>query len=108
MDGSQKLPQRWLCTVRDRLAQGQPIERLALAVAAWLQFLQGQDEQGRALPLDDPMATVLRAALASPSGALGFAPVFGDLRHSAAFVAAVQRQALQLRSAGVLAAINSL
>src|SRR6185437_11839067 len=34
MDGSQKLPQRLLETARARLAAGQPIERLALGVAA--------------------------------------------------------------------------
>ena len=33
MDGSQKLPQRLLGTIRDRLAAGQPFSRLALGVA---------------------------------------------------------------------------
>ena len=44
MDGSQKLPQRLLGTVRDRLAAGAPIERLALAVAAWMRYV---DRGGR-------------------------------------------------------------
>jgi len=34
MDGSQKLPQRLLGTIRDRLAAGGSIDRLALGVAA--------------------------------------------------------------------------
>ena len=41
MDGSQKLPQRLLGTVRDRLAVGAPVDRLALALAAWLHHLRG-------------------------------------------------------------------
>ena len=107
MDGSQKVPQRWLATVRDALAQGRSIDLLALAVAGWLQFLHGQDEQGRALPLDDPQADALRAALASPAGALGFEPVFGDLARNAAFIAAVQRQGELLRTQGVRATLHS-
>src|SRR5205085_6246627 len=35
MDGSQKLPQRLLGTVRANIAASRPIKRLALAVAAW-------------------------------------------------------------------------
>ncbi|MGH8851220.1 MAG: mannitol dehydrogenase family protein [Casimicrobiaceae bacterium] len=36
MDGSQKLPQRLLGTVRDNLAAGRPFDLLALAVAGWM------------------------------------------------------------------------
>lgn len=36
MDGPQKLPQRLLGSVRDRLAAGAPLPRLALGIAAWL------------------------------------------------------------------------
>src|SRR5262245_64832620 len=44
MDGSQKLPPRLLGTVRDRLAAGQPIAGLALAIAAWMRYAGGIDE----------------------------------------------------------------
>ena len=107
MDGSQKVPQRWLNTVRDRLAAGQPIDHLALAVAAWLQFVQGRDEAGRDLPLDDPQAAALRAAVGAPDGGLSFAPVFGDLVGNATFVAAVHSQRERLRAQGVRAALPS-
>ena len=107
MDGSQKVPQRWLATVRDRLRHGQSVDRLALAVAGWLQFLQGQDERGQALPLDDPQADTLRAALRSPGGVLAHEPVFGDLARDVCFVAAVQRQQHALRTRGVLAALSA-
>jgi len=56
MDGSQKLPQRLLGTVRDNLASGRPITRLALAVAAWMRYVGGRDESGRAIEVADPLA----------------------------------------------------
>ena len=64
MDGSQKLPQRLLGTIRDRLDRGLPSPCLALAVAAWMRFVAGTDERGRSLDLDDPLAPRLRAAAA--------------------------------------------
>lgn len=56
MDGSQKLPQRLLATVRDRLKTGAPIDRLALGVAAWMRYVAGTDEAGREIDVRDPMA----------------------------------------------------
>jgi fructuronate reductase len=43
MDGSQKLPQRLLGTISDRLRAGAPIERLSLTLAAWMIYAQGKD-----------------------------------------------------------------
>ena len=45
MDGSQKLPQRLLGTIRDNLAAGRPIERLTLSVASWMRYVYGRDER---------------------------------------------------------------
>lgn len=64
MDGSQKLPQRLLGTLVDRRAAGAEPRGLALAIAAWIRFLGGTGDDGRALPLDDPLAVPLRDALA--------------------------------------------
>jgi len=63
MDGSQKLPQRLVGTVRDRRRQGQLPEYACLALAAWMRFVQGTSDDGRALPLSDPLAGAIRAAL---------------------------------------------
>ncbi|WP_018238173.1 mannitol dehydrogenase family protein [Ensifer sp. BR816] len=56
MDGSQKLPQRLLGTIRDRLTAGAGYERLALGVAAWMRYARGLDEQGREIDVRDPHA----------------------------------------------------
>ncbi|CAN0371187.1 unnamed protein product, partial [Phaeothamnion confervicola] len=39
MDGSQKLPQRLLGTMQDRLRQGLPVHTHALAVAGWMRYV---------------------------------------------------------------------
>lgn len=60
MDGTQKLPQRLLNTIRDRIAADAPYPRLALAVAAWMRYVTGRDEAGGDIDVRDPMAARLR------------------------------------------------
>ena len=60
MDGSQKLPQRLLGTIRKRLKAGAPIDHLALGVAAWMRYVTGTDEKGSAIDVRDPLATELK------------------------------------------------
>ncbi|MFZ2159921.1 MAG: mannitol dehydrogenase family protein, partial [Bradyrhizobium sp.] len=87
MDGSQKLPQRLLGTLRDRLMLGLPIETHALAVAGWMRYVTGVDEQGREIDVRDPIAPELAAAarMAGPvadrlaPALLDLSPVFGTL-----------------------------
>ncbi len=118
MDGSQKITQRLLGTVRDRLAVHAGVDRLGLAVAAWLHYLRGVDEAGARYAVEDPLAADLAALRerADATGSvhdgvavtLGFGPVFGDLGREPRFVSAVARHALSLRQRGVLATLDSL
>ncbi|MBD2747961.1 mannitol dehydrogenase family protein [Microvirga sp. BT688] len=86
MDGSQKLPQRLLGTIRDRLSSGAPIGRLSLGVAAWMRYVTGTDEKGAAIDVRDPMAARLREVAdgAGPSaeklarGLFAIREIFGD------------------------------
>ncbi|GIF75213.1 mannitol dehydrogenase family protein [Asanoa siamensis] len=75
MDGSQKLPQRVLETIRDRRAAGAAPRWAALVVAAWMRYARGVADDGRALDLDDPLAAEIRAAVAAapptPEGLAG-------------------------------------
>ena len=61
MDGSQKLPQRLLGTIRGRMLGHHGIDRLALGVAAWMRYVTGVDEKGNAIAVKDPMAERLRS-----------------------------------------------
>ena len=116
MDGSQKVPQRWLNTVRDRLATGVPIDRLALALAAWLTHLRGHDEAGQRYAIDDPLAPELIAlharAIARDTPAqraaefTRFAPVFGDLAGEPRLVDALARALDRLETQGVVVTLE--
>jgi fructuronate reductase len=69
MDGSQKLPQRLLGTIRDRLGRGQSIDALGLAVAAWMRYVRAVDEKGTPFQVQDPLAARLHGAANAPDPA---------------------------------------
>lgn len=56
MDGSQKLPQRWLSGALERVDAGQASPYVALGMAAWIRYTASHDLQGQSYPVDDPMA----------------------------------------------------
>ncbi len=56
MDGSQKLPQRLLGSVSDQLAAGGSVKLLSVAVAGWIRYAMGVDEQGVRIEVKDPLA----------------------------------------------------
>ncbi|MBC2886568.1 mannitol dehydrogenase family protein [Ochrobactrum sp. CM-21-5] len=93
MDGSQKLPQRLLNTIRERLERKEGVERLALGVAGWMRYATGRDESGKAIDVHDPMAHEIWARVAGKTSAkdlayayLGLKNIFGDdLPHSEHF-----------------------
>ena len=116
MDGSQKLPQRLLSTIRERLAVHAPIDRLALAVAGWMRYVTGVDEQGQPIDVRDPFAADLRRrtdqagmqAQALVPALLGVEAIFGkDLPHQPVFVEAVTRALDQLIRHGAKATVAS-
>lgn len=100
MDGSQKLPFRWIATAADRLAAGELPEGLALALAVWITYIASTSDAAGPV-LDDPLAARLQAAVgtsedlaADPAAAVDrlFAidEVFSEqVRASAEFRAAV-------------------
>lgn len=118
MDGSQKLPQRLLGTVRDRLAQGLPVPRMALGLAAWMHYLRGVDELGQTYRIDDPHAAELSALYQSSLGQgaspqavqamLAYAPVFGDLAGNAALTAALVPVLQSLQTQGVAQTLQAV
>jgi fructuronate reductase len=117
MDGTQKLPQRLLGTIRDRLARGQGIERLALGVAAWMRYVTGVDEKGEDIDVRDPLALRMHAIAADAGddaealfeGLVGLSGVFGtDLPDNAAFRTAVVGHLESLFDRGARETVASL
>src|SRR6185369_10841059 len=113
MDGSQKLPQRLLGTMRDRLAKGLPIDTHALAVAGWMRYVTATDEQGRSIDVRDPLATQL-AAIAATTGPvaerlapalLNVSAVFGDLANDPRMQSAVTNALARLYAHGARQAV---
>ena len=115
-DASQKLPQRILSPLRDCLAKGLPCGPLVFAVAAWIRSCGGSDDQGRALPLNDPTFEAWTgqpdqhnaAPQAVVEAFLGLSAVFGeDLPRNAAFVDDLQAAYRAIATQGVLNAAQS-
>lgn len=108
MDGSQKLPQRLLAPISARLAQGQGIGTLALAVAGWMRWQSGRTDAGGAFAVDDPLARETARRLAGlndpgeqAAALLGIAAIFPPpLAADARFRAAVTGQLRRLAEQG--------
>ncbi|GAB2510886.1 mannitol dehydrogenase family protein [Microbulbifer agarilyticus] len=118
MDGSQKIPQRWLGTLRYQLKNSGPIEAISFALANWLRYVSTVDEQGNSIEVSDPLAQKLKmiwdthkpagnAALVTAF--LGFAPVFGDdLQHSERLQKSITQWLEKLDAAGTLACAQQI
>lgn len=90
MDGSQKLPQRLLGTIRDRHAAGCSAAAAIIGVRAWIDHFASDF-------VDDPMAERLREIGRLPraeriTAALGLREVFGDLGDKAWFAEALNAE----------------
>jgi fructuronate reductase len=117
MDGSQKLPQRLLGTIRDRLDNGLTINRAALGVSAWMRYVTGIDEQGNSIDVKDPLSQQLRqiadSAHDSPTrlvdGLLGVGQIFGgDLPQNKVFRSSLVSHLQSLFERGALQTVQSL
>ena len=109
-EGSARIPKFVLPSVREALARGGAIKLLAFTVACWFRYLEGHDEQGREMPLNDPYAARLRAlALQGGSDAtplLSLRELFGDLCDTPAFTQAVGEALASLYGLGARAALE--
>ena len=108
LDGSSKVPKFLLPSLREAAGRG-PSALLTLALAGWLRYLRGVDDQGRAYVIDDPRADELqklaRAGGADPRPLLGLTDLFGDLGQSEALVRRLTRYGEQLDADGAWATV---
>jgi len=90
--------------IRDRLRAGQGVEFLALALAAWLRRVRGEDEQGQPIDIRHPLATLLREKAMEggpdPRPLLGIAQLFGETGTDARLIEPVGRWLASLYERG--------
>ena len=116
MDGSQKLPQRMLDSVRWHLADNSSFALLALGVAGWMRYVGGVDEQGNAIEVCDPLLPVIQAAVQQSEegeprvkALLAIEAIFGkDLPQEGQFVDQVTTAYLSLLSKGAKATVAAI
>lgn len=114
MDGTQKVPVRWLPALRESLAQGTERPFLERALACWLHYLgAGVDERGRPLAISDPGAGRLMASLRAPAdaedavrAALACESVFGREPWPEPFIERLARHVAVLRRGGTTALLS--
>ncbi len=113
MDGSQKLPQRMLDSVRWHRVHQNAFPLLALGIAGWMRYVGGVDERGNPIEVCDPLLSVIHAAVkGSEEGAqrvtalLGIKAIFGEeLPQDAVFVEAVMQAYQTLVEKGAKATV---
>lgn len=113
MDGSQKLPQRMLDSVRWHRVHQNAFPLLALGIAGWMRYVGGVDERGNPIEVCDPLLSVIQAAVkGSEEGAqrvtalLGIKAIFGEeLPQDAVFVEAVMQAYQTLVEKGAKATV---
>ncbi|WP_369790205.1 mannitol dehydrogenase family protein [Rouxiella sp. WC2420] len=116
MDGTQKLPQRMLDSLRWNLANGGEYTCLALGVAGWMRYVGGVDDAGQAIEIKDPMAAKLSEIVASSEDGearvhalLGLTSVFGEqLPNNKDAVAAIVSAYINLQQHGAKATVAKL
>jgi mannitol-1-phosphate/altronate dehydrogenase len=115
MDGSQKLPQRMLESVRWHLQQGDEWPCLALGVAGWMRYVSGIDDAGNEIDIRDPLAGKIKTLVESSTlnervpALLSLHEIFGsDLPADELFVERVTAAWNELCKKGARAAVADL
>ena len=91
-EGSARIPKFVLPSIVEQLSRGGSTTRLSFTVAAWFRYLTGLDDEGRPLPMAEPLLATLgdlaRKGGPDPRALLSLHSLFGDiLPNSPVFVA---------------------
>jgi mannitol 2-dehydrogenase len=109
---SDRIPKFLLPVIRQQLATGGEIRRLAAVVASWARYAEGVDEQGEPIEVVDRLADQLtRLARRQRQDCYAFIAnrdVFGDLAENKRFVTAYRSALASLHQLGAQATLESL
>ena len=115
-DGTQKMPQRWLDSIRWHLAHNSRFDLLARGVAGWMRYVGGVDEQGKPIEISDPLKETLAQRVSESAegearihALLSLQKVFGeDLPGNTQFTARVVHFYQQLQQLGAKETVKQL
>jgi fructuronate reductase/mannitol 2-dehydrogenase len=107
--GSSKVPSHVVPSIARAREAGRDHELLTLAVAGWFRYLRGDDERGRPIEPNDPLAAPLRKAAlrggTDPRPLLAESGRFGHLARDTGFVAELEDALVAIERHGVRGAI---
>lgn len=110
-DGSNRQPKFILPAVTDGLANGHPIEGLALVSAAWCRYCLGVTDAGEPIPANDPIWSDLLArsqdARERPEAWLEMRAIYGDLGQEPRFAEPFARWLRLIHEEGTEAALRA-
>ncbi|WP_392562969.1 fructuronate reductase [Orbus sturtevantii] len=116
MDGTQKLPQRILDSIRWHIEHHSDFSLLALAVAAWMRYIGGSDDNHQPIVIQDPMKEQLITLVSNSNDGtervnklLSLHAIFGsDLPNNEQFKQHVTAHYLSLMTKGAKQTIKNL
>ncbi|MCX8616988.1 fructuronate reductase [Gilliamella sp. B2923] len=116
MDGTLKLPQRMLDSIRYHLAHNTAFDCLALGVAAWMRYVSGIDDAGHLIEVCDPSVDKIKALVANSAdnqervkALFSLTHVFGeDFTNNSKFIDQVTDAYISLRNIGAKQTVEKL
>lgn len=110
LDGSNRQPKFIIPTIGDRLAQGLPVEGLALESALWCRYCAGTTDSGAVIAPNDPdwdrLTAAAQAARTDPQAWLGMADIYGATGQDARLAAPFARWLAMLWRDGTAATLR--
>jgi fructuronate reductase len=113
MDGSQKIPQRLVPAVIERLERERSVDAISLAIAAWMRWQEGCTDEGVRFAADDPLSSTTARLIGSSTNAgkvqalLSLSAVFpGQLRDNQHFQSTLTGQFESLQRIGARATVE--
>ncbi|GAK50919.1 mannitol dehydrogenase domain protein [Candidatus Moduliflexus flocculans] len=109
-EGSARIPKFVLPIVVDQLARQKKMTMCAFTIAAWFRYLTGVDDNGKKMPIIEPMEAkvcpLAKQGGADPKPMLSLHELFGELPKSEIFVAEVSRALRSFYEKGAVATLE--